>query len=61
MKSIELRDQASDMVKNTLAQVRSETQTVTDGVREKAGQLKHLSQDQIVKQLDRASAAVKAA
>ncbi len=61
LKGIELREQAAEGMKNAFAQVRSETQTVTDGVREKAGQLKHLGQDQIVKQLDRASAAVKAA
>jgi gas vesicle protein len=61
MKGIELRNQAAEGMKNTMAQVRSETQTVTDGVREKAGELKHLGQDQIVKQLDSASAAVKAA
>ncbi|MBN2083614.1 MAG: YtxH domain-containing protein [Anaerolineales bacterium] len=61
LKGIQLRDQVTDTMQNTLAQVRSETQTVKDSVREKAGELKHLGQDQLVKQLDRASAAVKAA
>jgi gas vesicle protein len=61
LKSIQFRDQATEEMKNTFAYVRSETQTVTDGMREKAGQLKHLGQDKLVKQLDRASAAVKAA
>jgi gas vesicle protein len=61
LKSIQFRDQAAEEMKNTFAHVRSETQTITDGMREKAGQLKHLGQDKLVKQLHRASAAVKAA
>ena len=61
IKSIQLRDQVTGKVKDTLAQVRSDTQTVKHDIREKAGELKHLGQDQLVKQLDRASAVVKAA
>ncbi|MGB7536991.1 MAG: YtxH domain-containing protein [Anaerolineales bacterium] len=61
LKSIQFRDQAAEEMKNTFAHVRSKTQTVTDGIREKSGQLKHIGQDKLVKQLDRASAAVKAA
>jgi len=61
LKGVQFRDQVTDKVKDTLAQVRSETQTVKDDIREKAGELKHLGQDQLAKQLDRASAAVKAA
>jgi gas vesicle protein len=60
LKSIQLRDQASDGVKNALAQVRSTAHEVTDGVREKAGELKQLGQDKLVKQLDRVSAALDA-
>jgi len=58
LKSDQLRDQTTDIVKNALAQVRFNTREITAGVQEKAGQLKQLGQDQLVKQLDRASAAL---
>ena len=58
LKSTQLRDQASDGVKNALAQVRFETHEITAGAMEKAGQLKHLGQEKLVKQLDRVSAAL---
>ena len=58
LKSDQLRDQTTDTVKNALAQVRFNTREITAGVQEKAGQLKQLGQDQLVKQLDRASAAL---
>jgi gas vesicle protein len=60
LKSIQLRDRTTAGVKNALAQVRFNTHEITTGVREKAGQLKHLGQDKLVKQLDRASAALDA-
>lgn len=59
-KSIQLRDQTTATVKGALEQVRIETEDVTTGVREKAGELKHLGQDKLVKQLDRVSAALDA-
>jgi len=58
LKSDQLRDQTTDTVKNALAQVRFNTREITAGVQEKAGQLKQLGQDQLVKQLDRASTAL---
>jgi gas vesicle protein len=59
-KSIQLRDRTTGIVKNALAQVRFNTHEITAGVREKAGQLKHLGQDKLVKQMDRVSAALNA-
>jgi gas vesicle protein len=56
-----LLDRTTDFGKKALAQVRSDTREITTGVREKAGQLKQLGQDKLVKQLDRVSAAVEAA
>ena len=58
LKSVQLRDQTTDIVKNTLAQVRFNTHEITAGVQEKAGQLKQLGQDRLVKQLERVSAAL---
>jgi len=58
LKSDQLRDQTTDMAKSALAQVRFNTHEITAGVQEKAGQLKQRGQDQLVKQLDRASAAL---
>ena len=57
-KTIELRDQTTDLAKDAFAQVRFGTREITTGVREKAGQLKQLGQDQLVKNLDRVSAAL---
>ena len=59
-KSIQLRDQTTASVKNALEQARIETEGMTAGVREKAGQLKQLGQDKIVEQLDRVSAVLDA-
>jgi gas vesicle protein len=61
LKSIQWLDRTTDIGKNALAQVRYDTREITAGVREKAGQLKQLGQEKLVKQLDRVSAAVKAA
>jgi len=60
LKSIQLRDRTTDIVKNALAQVRFDTHEITAGVREKAGELKQLGQDKLVKQMDRVSAALDA-
>ena len=56
-----LFDRTTGFGKKALAQVRSDTREIATGVREKAGQLKQLGQDKLVKQLDRVSAAVEAA
>jgi gas vesicle protein len=56
-----LLDRTTEFGKNTLAQVRSDTREIATGVREKAVQLKQQGQNNIVKQLDRVSAAVEAA
>jgi gas vesicle protein len=58
LKSTQLRDQTTEGVKHALAQVRFNTREITTGVRQKAGHLKQLGQDKLVKQLDRVSAAL---
>jgi gas vesicle protein len=60
LKGIQLRDRTTGGVKKALAQVRFNTQKVTVGFREKAGHLKQVGQDKLVKQLDRATAALDA-
>ena len=60
LKGTQIRDQTTDIVNDALAQVRSDTQEMKAGVREKAGQLKQQGQDSLVKQLDRVSSAVDA-
>ena len=57
-KSIQLRDQTTAGVKHVLEQARLETDGVTAGVREKAGELKDLGKDKLVEQIDRVSAAL---
>ena len=59
-KSIQLRDQATTGVKRVLEQARVETDGLTAGVREKAGQLKDLGKDRLASQMDRVSAALDA-
>jgi gas vesicle protein len=59
-KTIQLRDRTTRMVKDSLAQVRSDTQEVASGVREKAGQIKQLGKDKLVAQMDRMSTALDA-
>ena len=58
--SIQLRDRTTKNVKKAVAQVRSETNRFTTEVQEKAGELKQLGQDKLVKQMDRVSAALDA-
>jgi gas vesicle protein len=59
-KSIQLRDRTTKKINKAVAQVRSKTNQITDDVREKAGELKQLGQDKLVKQMDRVSAALDA-
>jgi gas vesicle protein len=59
-RSIQLRDRTTNNIIKAVAQVRSETNRITAEVQEKAGQLKQLGQDKLVKQLDRVSAALDA-
>ncbi|MFA5788238.1 MAG: YtxH domain-containing protein [Actinomycetota bacterium] len=59
-KSLQLRDQTTAGVKHVLEQARIETEGMTAGVREKAGELKHLGQDKLVRQMDRVSDALDA-
>jgi len=59
-KSIQLRDQTTASVKDALEQARVETDGLTAGVREKAGELKRQGKEGLVRQMDRASAALDA-
>jgi gas vesicle protein len=60
LRSSQLRDQTTGVMKNALAHARSDTREITAGVREKAGQLKHIGQDNLVRQLDHVSVALDA-
>jgi gas vesicle protein len=57
-KSIEIRDRTTKDIKKTFEKVRSETGKITNEIKEKAGELKQLSQDKLVEQLDRVSNAL---
>jgi len=66
-KTVELRDRTTDTVDDAVAQVKSKTHEITDGVRGKAKELQHQAkelqhqgQEVIVEQLDRVSAAAEA-
>lgn len=59
-KSIQLRDQTTTSMKNALEQARVEADGLTTGVREKAGELKRQGKEELVRQMDRASAALDA-
>ena len=59
-KTIQLRNRTTTNIKKAVAQVRSETNRITAEVQEKAGELKQLGQDKLVKQMDRVSAALDA-
>ena len=56
-----LFDRTTGFGKQALAQVRSDTREIATGVREKVVHFKQQGQDRLVKELDRASAAVEAA
>ncbi len=59
-KGIELRDQATGFVDDTVSQVRSFTTTIADGGREKYEEIKQHGQDLAVEQLDHLTQAAKA-
>jgi gas vesicle protein len=59
-KSIELRDQATEMVDETIAQARSGVDRITLGGRKKIKELKLHGQDFAVEQLDHVSEAAQA-
>jgi gas vesicle protein len=59
-KSIELRDRTTDALNSAQSQARVDAHEITADVRDKAGQLKQLGQDKIVKKLDRVSAVLDA-
>ncbi len=54
-KGIELRDQATETVEDTMAQVRRTAQQLTDDVREKAGELQQRGKDMFDEQRERLS------
>ena len=60
LKSRQLRDRTTDVIKNTITQVRSDAHEITSGVRGKAGQLKELGKEKLVEQMDRVSTALDA-
>jgi gas vesicle protein len=57
-RSIQLRDRTTNNIIKAVAQARSESNRITAEVQEKAGELKELGHDKLVKQLDRMSAAL---
>ena len=59
-KGIELRDRATDMVEDTMTQVRSNTNKITVSGREKARELLQQGQSLVVDQLDNVAEAAKA-
>ena len=59
-KGIELRDRTTEMVEDTMAQVRSNANKIAVGGREKIKELKQHGQELAVEQLDRVSAVVEA-
>ena len=59
-KSVELRDQTTEMVEDTVAQVRSNVNKIALGGREKINALKKHGQELAVEQLDHVSKAAKA-
>ena len=59
-KGIQLRDRTTDLVEETMAQVRMNTEKITAGGREKIKELKKHGQELAVEQLDRVSEAAQA-
>jgi len=59
-KGIELRDRTTELVENTMAQVRTNADKITMGGREKIKELKQHGQELAVEQLDRVSEAAQA-
>jgi gas vesicle protein len=60
-KAAELRDRTAETVKDTVSQVKSRAGHLRGDVKDKAEGLKHIGQDMLVEQLDRAAEAVEAA
>jgi gas vesicle protein len=56
-KAIELRDQATETVKDTVSQAKSKVEDVKDNVREKVEELKQRGKYTVTRQLDRVSQA----
>ncbi len=59
-KGIELRDRTTEMMEDTMAQVRSNADKMVADGREKMNELKHQGQELAVEQLDRVSEAAQA-
>ena len=59
-KGIELRDRTTEMMEDTMAQVRSNADKMAASGREKIKELKHQGQELAVEQLERVSAVVEA-
>lgn len=59
-KGIELRDRATGMVEDTMAQVRLNANKITAGGREKAKELLQKGEELVIEQLDHVSEAAKA-
>jgi gas vesicle protein len=59
-KTVELRDQTADTVKDAVEQVKSRGYQIKDGARDKAENFQHQGVDVLIEQLDRIAAAVEA-
>ena len=59
-KSIELRDRTTEMMEDTMAQVRLNASNMAAGGREKMKELKHQGQELAIEQLERVSVVVDA-
>src|SRR5918996_3248409 len=59
-KTVELRDQTTDTVKDAVEQVKSRGHQIQDGARDKAENFQHQGVDVLIEQLDRIAAAVEA-
>ena len=60
-KAIDLRERATETVKDRVSQVASRAGHLTDGLRGKSQDVKHRGQDVLIEQLDRVAEAVEAA
>jgi gas vesicle protein len=59
-KGLELRDRTTELVEDTMAQVRLNANKITVGGREKIKELKHQGQELVVEQLEHVSEAAQA-
>lgn len=60
LKSIQLRDQTTNMINKEIEQVRLNTQKVVGDVKDMAGQFKQMGQEKLVEQIDHVSDALDA-